>query len=137
RLLRDGGYETALIGKWHLRTAPLGFDYYEIMAGQGPYYNPVMHSNVRSDSVRYTGYTQDVITDRALGWLESRTSTKPFALLLHYNATHRFWDPGPAQLALYRDTMLAEPPTLRDDGARRASGFRMQEMDIVLDLFPR
>lgn len=137
RLLRDGGYETALIGKWHLRTAPEGFDYYEVMAGQGPYYNPVMHSNARSDSVRYTGYTQDVITDRALGWLASRTSTKPFALLLHYNATHRFWDPGPAQLALFRDTMLPEPPTFRDDGARRASGFRMQEMDIGLDLFPR
>ena len=155
RLLQDGGYETALIGKWHLRTAPTGFDYYEIMAGQGPYYNPVMHSNTRTDSVRYTGYTQDVITDRALGWLVSRdsvraarnappaqrasagTAARPFALLLHYNATHRFWDPGPAQLALYRDTVFAEPATFHDDGARRASGFRLQEMDVALDLFPR
>jgi arylsulfatase A-like enzyme len=156
RLLRDGGYETALIGKWHLRTAPTGFDYYEIMAGQGPYYNPVMHSNTRTDSVRYTGYTQDVITDRALGWLAARDNTaraggdaarearisasaapRPFALLLHYNATHRYWDPGPGQLALYRDTVFAEPATFFDDGARRASGFRLQEMDVALDLFPR
>jgi arylsulfatase A-like enzyme len=136
-LLRDGGYETALIGKWHLRTAPTGFDHYEIMAGQGPYYNPVMHSNTRADSVRYAGYTQDVITDRALAWLAARSAAKPFALLLHYNATHRYWDPGPEQLALYRDTMFAEPATFRDDGARRASGFRLQEMDVALDLFPR
>ncbi|HEX6133435.1 MAG TPA: sulfatase [Longimicrobiales bacterium] len=137
RLLREGGYETALIGKWHLRTAPAGFDYYEVMAGQGPYYNPVMHSNARADSVRYTGYTQDVITDRALAWLSQRASPRPFLLLLHYNATHRYWDPGPAQLALYRDTMIAEPATLWDDGARRASAFRLQEMDLALDLFPR
>ncbi|HSJ30666.1 MAG TPA: sulfatase [Longimicrobiales bacterium] len=156
RLLRDGGYETALIGKWHLRTAPTGFDYYEIMSGQGPYYNPVMHSNTRPDSVPYTGYTQDVITDRALGWLAARDSARagrgdtarearvsagaaarPFALLLHYNATHRYWDPGPGQLELYRDTVFAEPATFFDDGARRASGFRLQEMDVALDLFPR
>ncbi|MGH7448322.1 MAG: sulfatase family protein [Longimicrobiales bacterium] len=148
RLLRASGYETALIGKWHLRTPPTGFDYYEIMAGQGPYYNPVMHSNVRNDSVRYTGYTQDVITERALTWLAARhtvrgapdardIAARPFALLLHYNATHRYWDPGPDQLALYRDTVFAEPATFRDDGARRASGFRLQEMDIALDLFAR
>jgi arylsulfatase A-like enzyme len=141
-LLREGGYRTALIGKWHLRTAPTGFDYYEIMAGQGPYYNPVMHSNTRSDSVRYEGYTQNVITDRALEWLAARdgvgaAASSPFALMLHYNATHRYWDPGPDQLELYRDTVFAEPATFRDDGARRASGFRLQEMDVALDLFAR
>jgi arylsulfatase A-like enzyme len=115
----------------------VGFDHYEVMAGQGPYYNPVMHSNARADSVRYEGYTQDVITDRALAWLERRAADRPFALLLHFNATHRYWDPGPTQLGLYRDTLLAEPATLWDDGARRASAFRLQEMDLVLDLFPR
>src|SRR5690606_23533280 len=123
------------IGKWHLSTAPIGFDYYEVLAGQGPYYNPMMHSG--ADSTRYTGYTQDVIADRALAWLAQRQGPAPFLLMLHFNATHRYWDPGPDQLALYRDTMIAEPATLWDDGARRASGFRLQEMDIVLDLFAR
>jgi arylsulfatase A-like enzyme len=136
RLLQDAGYETVLVGKWHLRTAPAGFDYYEVMAGQGPYYNPVMHNG--SDSTRYTGYTQDVITDRALHWLSARRDAdRPFLMMLHYNAAHRYWDPGPDQLALYRDTMLPEPATFRDDGARRTSAFRLQEMDIARDLFPR
>lgn len=136
RLLRDGGYQTVLVGKWHLRTQPAGFDYYEVMAGQGPYYNPVLHDG--TDSTRYVGYTQDVITDRALRWLESgRRRDRPFLLMLHYNATHRYWDPGPEQLALYRDTVIAEPATFHDDGARRSSAFRLQEMEIALDLFAR
>jgi arylsulfatase A-like enzyme len=136
RLLHDAGYETALFGKWHLKSDPVGFDRYEVLAGQGPYYNPVLHDG--SDSVRHTGYTQDIITDRALRWLDTRRDrARPFLLLLHYNAPHRYWDPGPAQLALYRDTVFAEPATFRDDGARRASGFRLQEMEIALDLFSR
>ncbi|CAN5738983.1 hypothetical protein BH23GEM9_BH23GEM9_32160 [soil metagenome] len=136
RLLREGGYETALFGKWHLRTNPVGFDHFEILAGQGPYYNPMLHDG--RDSVRYEGYTTEVITDRALRWLrEGRRSERPFLLMLHYNATHRYWDPGPAELPLFRDTLFAEPATLRDDGAGRASAFRLQEMEIALDLFAR
>ncbi|MGH7444056.1 MAG: sulfatase family protein, partial [Longimicrobiales bacterium] len=135
RLLHDAGYQTALFGKWHLKTDPVGFDHFEIVAGQGPYYNPVLHS--ATDSTRYTGATQGIITDRALDWLEARTSDAPFLLAMHFNATHRYWDPGPDQLPLYRDTVFAEPATLRDDGERRASPFRMQEMEIGRDLFDR
>ena len=136
KLLHDAGYQTALFGKWHLKSEPVGFDYAEVLAGQGPYYNPVLHAG--GDSVRYTGYTQDIITERALTWIGARTDeAAPFLLMLHYNAPHRYWDPGPDQLPLYRDTMFAEPATMRDDGARRASGFRMQEMEIGLDLFAR
>jgi arylsulfatase A-like enzyme len=135
-LLHAGGYETALFGKWHLRTDPAGFDHFEIMAGQGPYYNPVLHNG--RDSVRYEGYTTDVITDRALEWLRTRgDADRPFLAMLHYNAAHRYWDPGPAELPLFRDSMFAEPASLRDDGARRASGFQLQEMQLSLDLFAR
>jgi arylsulfatase A-like enzyme len=135
-LLRDAGYETALFGKWHLQTAPSGFSHFEILHGQGPYYNPVVYSE--SDTAHYTGYTPDIITDRALGWLASRKGgDRPFVLLLQFNATHRYWDAGPAQLGLYRDTTFAEPATLWDDGSGRASPARNPEMKVALDLFAR
>ena len=136
RLLKGAGYRTALFGKWHLKSRPVGFDHYEILTGQGPYYNPVLHSP--TDSTRHRGYTQDIITERALGWLETqRGADRPFLLLLHFNAPHRYWDPGPRQLELYRDSVFAEPATFWDDGARRASAFRLQEMEIARDLFAR
>ncbi|HEX6639857.1 MAG TPA: sulfatase [Thermoanaerobaculia bacterium] len=143
-LLREAGYETALFGKWHLHSAPAGFDHYEVLAGQGPYYNPTLLGP--RDTVAYTGYTADIVATRAMEWLRRRGAERddgnaddaqPFLLMLQFNAPHRYWDPGPDQLMLFRDTMLAEPATFHDDGARRASGFRMQEMTVARDLFPR
>jgi arylsulfatase A-like enzyme len=135
-LLRGGGYQTALIGKWHLHERPSGFDRYEILPGQGGYYNPVLVS--ADDSVRYTGYTQEIIGDRALHWLSNtRDRSKPFMLMLHFNAPHRFWDPGPRQLPLYRDADLPEPATLFDRGADRAFGTDEAEMTIEHDLIAR
>jgi arylsulfatase A-like enzyme len=136
RLLHDAGYRTALFGKWHLKSRPVGFDHYEILTGQGPYYNPVLHTP--RDSTRYSGYTQEIITDHALAWLEtSGAGQRPFLLMLHFNAPHRYWDPGPRQLSLYRDSVFAEPATFWDDGRGRASAFRLQEMEIAQDLFAR
>ncbi|HEU0014154.1 MAG TPA: sulfatase [Longimicrobium sp.] len=136
RLLREAGYRTALFGKWHLKAQPEGFDHYEILAGQGPYYNPALLTG--ADTTRYTGYTLDVVTERALGWLAQEGDGKgPFLLMLHFNAPHRWWDPGPEQLGLYRDTVFPEPATFWDTGAGRASVARDPEMRIALDLFAR
>ncbi len=136
KLMHDAGYQTALFGKWHLRTNPEGFDRYEILAGQGPYYNPVLHTG--DDSVRYTGYTLDVVTDRAVKWLnETRDKSKPFLMMLTFNAPHRWWDPGPGQLSMYRDTTFEIPKTFWDDGSGRASPGKDPEMKIALDLVPR
>lgn len=135
KLLQAAGYQTALVGKWHLHERPSGFDRYEILPGQGAYYNPVLVS--QTDSIRYTGYTQEIITERALNWLDGRDSAKPFMMMVHFNAPHRFWDPGPRQLGLYRDRDLAEPATLFDNGERRA--FRKDEphMTVEHDLVAR
>lgn len=136
KLMRDAGYATALFGKWHLKAEPSGFDHYEILTGQGPYYNPPLHS--ATDTVRHTGYTSDVVTDRALAWLATRSDTsQPFLMLVHYNAVHRFWDPGPEQMGMYRDTMIAEPATLWDDGGGRVFRATDPEMTIALDLTSR
>ena len=135
-LLRDAGYETALFGKWHLKAEPRGFDRYEIMTGQGTYYNPILHTG--TDTVRHTGYTNDVISDRAIDWMRARRSSdKPLLMMVHFNAAHRYWDPGPEQLGLFADTVLAEPATFRDDGSGRAFRTRDAEMTIAHDLFAR
>ena len=136
RLLHAEGYQTALFGKWHLRTAPEGFDRYEILGSPTPYYNPSLISG--PDTARYTGYTLDVVTERALRWLRNdRSAAAPFLIMLHFNAPHRWWDPGPEQLALYRDTTFAEPPTLWDSAAGRASPAHDPQMKVALDLTPR
>jgi|SRR6266542_2779583 len=136
RLLQAAGYSTAVFGKWHLKSRPEGFDQYEVLPGQGTYYNPSLLS--ATDSIAYTGYTLDVVTDRALSWLKSgRDRTKPFLLMLHFNAPHRWWDPGPAQLGLYRDTTFAEPPTFWDSAAGRASPSKDPLMKVGLDLIAR
>lgn len=135
-LLRDAGYATAIFGKWHLQTAPSGFTHFELLHGQGPYYNPVLNSE--SDTARYTGYTPDIITDRALKWLAARKGgDRPFVLMLQFNAAHRYWDAGPAELDLYRDTLFAEPPTFWDNASGRATPAHDPEMKIALDLFAR
>jgi len=135
RLLQQAGYTTALFGKWHLKSEPAGFTHYEILAGQGPYYNPVLL--MPGDSVRHTGYTNDVVTERAIAWLAGQGGGDPFMMMLHFNAPHRFWDPGPGQLGMFADTLFAEPPTFWDDGSGRVFPTRDIEMTIALDLFDR
>jgi arylsulfatase A-like enzyme len=135
RLLQEQGYETVLFGKWHLRSTPLGFDHFEVLRGQGPYYNPTLL--LPSDSITITGSTGDILTSRALEWIAARRDARPFLLMLHYNTAHRYWDPPPAQLGLYRDTVLAEPATFWDDGSGRAFRTHEPEMTIALDLFDR
>ncbi|WP_372634317.1 sulfatase [Fodinibius sp.] len=98
KYLRQAGYQTALIGKWHLRSTPTGYDYYDRLIGQGDYYNSDFIIN--GDTISSDGYVTDVITDKSLSWLENRESDQPFALQIHHKANHRVWMP---------DTSLLEP----------------------------
>jgi arylsulfatase A-like enzyme len=124
KILRSGGYQTAMIGKWHLSTDPTGFDHWEILQGQGPYYNPPMK-------------TADVITDLALEWLErDRDTSKPFMLMYQHKAPHRNWQPGPKYLTMYDDVTITEPNTLFDDYAGKASPAHNQEMTVARHLSP-
>jgi arylsulfatase A-like enzyme len=135
-LLRESGYQTAIIGKWHLKRLPTGFDHYEVLRGQGDYYNPTFF--VPGDTLRHVGYTTDVITDRALTWLdEGWDRSRPFLLMYQHKAPHREWAPGPDHLDLLADVDLPEPTTLLDDGAGRTTATRTQEMSIAADLTDR
>ncbi len=136
KLLQAAGYQTAMIGKWHLKTDPTGFDHWEVLNGQGPYYNPKMRS--AAGQREHVGYTTDVITDLALEWLETgRDEEKPFLLMYQHKAPHREWAPGPEHLDLYDGETLPEPADLFDDYAGRGSAAPQQEMTIEHHLSQR
>jgi arylsulfatase A-like enzyme len=133
RLLQEAGYQTALVGKWHLRSEPRGFDRWTILPGQGEYYNPRF---IRmGDTLETTGYVTDLITEFALEELRSMDRDRPFCLLMYHKAPHRNWMPAPRHLALFRERDIPEPPTLRDDYATRSAAAREQEMEIRRHLF--
>lgn len=124
KMLREAGYETALIGKWHLESDPTGFDHWEVLSdhgGQGLYYDP--NFDTPDGETPSVGYVSTVITDKTLDWLRSkRDPTKPFLLMYQHKAPHRGFIPGPEELARWDDeAKIAEPPTLFDDYANRAA----------------
>jgi len=129
KLLQQAGYETAMIGKWHLKSEPEGFDYWEVLPGQGLYYNPKFRTP--DGTVQYSGYTTHIITERALGWLkEKRDNEKPFLLHYWHKAPHRNWQPGPDYLTMFDDQEIPEPETLFDDYSSRGSAAKSQEMTV-------
>ena len=134
QLLRDAGYTTAMVGKWHLVSEPTGFDYWNILSGQGDYYNPVFIGNGKEEVI--PGYVTDITTDIALEWLEKgRDKTAPFCLFLHHKAPHRTWMPALCDLDLYNDVEYPLPETFYDDyESREAAG--LQEMSIIKDMNP-
>ncbi len=136
KLLQEAGYETALVGKWHLKTEPTGFDHWRILIGQGHYYRPVFLDN--GAEVERPGYVTDIITDLALEFLETRDRRKPFCLLYNHSAPHRNWMPGPEQLDLFTEEDLPLPPTFADNyagrPAAREADMRIADMYLSFDL---
>ena len=145
KLLQAAGYETCLIGKWHLVSKPTGFDHWEILPAQGDYYNPMF---IHMDGTRSadSGYVTRIITDKAIEWLEQRLSPQqggarrvtPFALFIHHKACHRAWLPAIGDLRLYEDRTFPLPPEFHDDYATREAAGKTEmeigkDMDIVYD----
>jgi len=128
KLLQRVGYQTAMIGKWHLKTDPTGFDYWNVLPGQGTYYNPAMKE--MGQRKKYTGYTTDIITDHCLKWLKERKPDKPFCLMYQHKAPHRAWEPGPKYLNMYDDVTIPEPDNLFDDYSNRGRAAKEQDMSI-------
>ena len=133
KLLQNAGYETALIGKWHLETLPTGFDHWEILPGQGSYYNPDFITQ-QNDTVQIHGYLTDIITDKSIEWMENgRDKTKPFCILIHHKAQHRNWMADTCHLSLYEDRTFPVPDTFYDDYEGRPAA-AAQEMSILKDM---
>lgn len=129
KLLQSAGYQTAIVGKWHLKSDPTGFDYWDVLPGQGKYYRP----DFRSPAGRRAeeGYTTNIITRLATTWLEQdRQAERPFFLMIHHKAPHRPWYPAPDQLTAFGDTEFPEPRTLFDNYQGRSSAVHEAEMRI-------
>ena len=129
KLLKKEGYQTAIVGKWHLKSTPTGFDHFEVLKGQGQYYNPMLFTNGKN--INHVGYTTDVITDQALTWLENRDPDKPFFLMCQHKAPHGKWEPALRHLHEFDDMEIPEPPTLFDDYSGRSPASAQHAMGIA------
>ena len=132
KLLRKAGYETAIIGKWHLRSTPTGFDHFEVLKGQGQYYNPMLVTN--GENKKHTGYTTDIITDRTIEWLESRDPDKPFFLMSQHKAPHGRWEPALRHLDWLEEGNIPEPDSLFDDYSGRSGPAAAHKMGIATEM---
>jgi arylsulfatase A-like enzyme len=121
KLMQNAGYTTAMIGKWHLHTEPTGFDYYNVLPGQGLYNNPKLKEkgkpwkDHKKGGEIYNGYVTDVITDQTLKWLDNRDTSKPFFLMSHHKAPHGLWEFAKRHEHLFDGIEIPEPASLYDD----------------------
>ena len=133
RLLQQGGYYTGMLGKWHLGSDPVGFDKWEILPGQGEYFNPVLYTATGEQT--YTGrYVTDVITDLAIDFIKNRERSKPFFLMVHHKAPHRPWQPNEAHRAQFANRWIPEPDTLWDSYATRTDALHENQQRVADDL---
>ena len=139
RILGENGYQTALIGKWHLGHGPnhdpQDFDYWHIFPGQGDYHDPMMIEMGEEKQIK--GYATDLVTDMSIDWIEKRDKNKPFMLMCHHKAPHRPWDPDEKHMHLYEDIDIPEPETFHDDYSGKASAAKEAKMRIDRDLMKR
>jgi arylsulfatase A-like enzyme len=128
KLLQQAGYQTAIVGKWHLKSPPTGFHYSNVLPGQGAYHDPVMIEN--GISSKQTGYVTDIITDRALTWLKKQeSSTSPFFLMLHHKAPHGNWESDEKHMKMYTDD-IALPDTFDDDYKTRTATIKNNTLHV-------
>lgn len=137
KILQENGYETAIVGKWHLKSQPTGFDHWNVLPGQGNYYNPAFINNGKDTA--YQGYVTDIITEKALDWLSARQDKKPFMLMVQHKAPHRNWMPALTNLDQYEHAVFPVPESFYDDyDGREHLKYQAltisEHMDIMYDL---
>ena len=129
KALQASGYQTGIVGKWHLGGTPTGFDYWEILRGQGAYYNPDFIT--KDGKHREEGYVTDIVTAKAEKWLDGRDKNKPFMLMVQHKAPHRNWMPAERHLSAFDEVTIPEPHTLFDDYEGRGTAALQQDMTIA------
>jgi arylsulfatase A-like enzyme len=135
KMLQQAGYTTAMIGKWHLGSNPTGFDYWNILPGQGVYINPVLYDEEGSQT--YEGYATDVITDLTIDWIKNRPKDKPFFVMSHHKAPHREWTPNEKYRKEFANKRIPEPANLHDNYEGRTDAIREQKQSVFRDMTRR
>lgn len=141
KCLQEAGYQTAIIGKWHLHAEPTGFDYYNIFPGQGRYINPILIEkgmwdqdptvDVGADHGKeYAGHSTDVVADQAINFMENRDAEKPFFLMCHFKAPHRNWVPADRFKDLFKDVDIPEPTNIYDNYEGKGQYAELQELSL-------
>lgn len=126
KLLQRVGYQTAVIGKWHLNSDPTGFDYWSILPGQGIYKDPFFIEN--GTRVRKQGYVTDLITSASMDWIDKRDPSRPFMLLCYHKAPHRPWVPDEAHATMYENEDIPTPATFDDTYTSRGTASKRAQM---------
>ena len=133
KYLKKLGYETAIVGKWHLFGPPTGFDYWEILDDQGKYYNPDFIKG--TDTTWTEGYATDLITEKGLNWLKHRDSVEqPFLLMVHHKAPHRNWMPALRHANIYDSVTFPLPDTYFPTFVNQQASVE-QEQTIYKDMY--
>ena len=135
QLLGKTGYQSAMIGKWHLHSNPVGFDFWRILPGQGSYYNPDF-IEMDGSRKRYEGYGNDKVTEFSLEWLKNgRDKSKPFVMMSQFKAPHRNWSPALRHIKMFDGVTMPEPDTLFDAYENRSSVLKEHAMGIDKHMF--
>ena len=128
KILKNNGYQTSIVGKWHLKKEPSGFDYYKVLPGQGLYNDPYFKTKDNWEDgykggIQETGFSADIIGDSSIEWLKKIDGKKPFFLMTHFKATHEPFDYPERNKDLNKDVVFPEPYSLyefdpRDSGRK-------------------
>lgn len=141
RVMQEGGYQTALIGKWHLKKEPSGFNHYCVLPGQGVYWDPVMKTkenwqDYNAGGKSYKGFSSDVIADMTIDWMKNRDKTKPFMAMCQFKATHEPFDYPDRFKDLYKGVEIPVPSSFYDQGAQTTGrSFKGQSMDNLTERY--
>ena len=139
QLLQESGYQTAIVGKWHLKDKPSGFDYFNILPGQGRYNNPILKNKDNWEygnkgGKEFKGFSADVIMNESLKWLDQRDKEKPFMLMTHFKATHEPFDYPERFENLFENDTIPEPVSLLDfDPQQSGRSFDGQILEILAE----